>query len=1003
MTLISGLILAQELTADKLDIETSIVLLTLYDTTQEKVYQKDDFFEIFYFSEDDYILLPANLISPYLEVDLNFNRDLSLLTLRRNQREVRVDLQAKRYLNHSEWEDKPPVISGGEFYLCKEVFSFLTDYNISWDNSRQEVVVEGKFIEDIETDKDMEEDKEETKGRREEKRDILGEDRGFQLSSIHYRIQLDLEDRFFGGLNKELEGDLNFYGRTGDWAYYINNDFKYNIDRDEIDYELDKIKFKYQENNMLIIAGNHDFNFERTIGSNELQGLYFSLPDELSYKLIPYTSISLEVESGDLIEIYLNNNLIKRKEIKIDREYKFENIELRAGYLNKIEVVKTNSEGEEEREVSYLSGSNDILDSGTKENEFLIGRYRDNEFSGEDWEGYLGGVRSNYALTKDLSLHLETAIFNESLNPDSNLEDEVISSISGFAFRIAPNTVINIDWLSGGLSDNIENGAQAELLFSMLKGYIRGVYLYLPPEAAEYMEKDEGESKTVSFRLDLNNDFSIQPQLGQQKTLEDRIDETDYYIFKVIYNPNWRNYNALSLYYEENNEQEYFLSREFLREKIRKGLILENNIYRNTFRISSDLRYYDNEDDYSGSLIGRDEYQDYEAEVGLYKRFNDYLLLSLNYDGEQRRDEGGIRSYDREYDGQLRLSFANRASLSLESSRRKEEEEGETEDRINEETKLRLNYYFDREFSLTAEIKDYHSEFLSDYQSVSLAGNYYYPDNPGYIRLKGEYIVPDEGDPGTSFSAAYDIIRDDKREIKIEAGREYSDFINNRYENYLMLSYSHAVSFIGGERKNTRFTDFEPRPIVSGYVYLDENYNGVMDPGERKLENIPMRLGNMMSVSDKKGYFIFKPYFNDIYLLNFDYRNLIADYTPVTEEIAVRVKDNQNIIQNFGLTINGTINGRVFIDKNADGVKNDNEEYLMWAGLEIAELNKKDYTDQRGEYYFQNVPLGNHRIVLLKESLPNGTKPLNGYELNISITEDQLDHHNIDIPIVYGD
>ena len=218
-----------------------------------------------------------------------------------------------------------------------------------------------------------------------------------------------------------------------------------------------------------------------------------------------------------------------------------------------------------------------------------------------------------------------------------------------------------------------------------------------------------------------------------------------------------------------------------------------------------------------------------------------------------------------------------------------------------------------------------------------------------------------------------------------------------------MLSYSHAVSFIGGERKNTRFTDFEPRPIVAGYVYLDENYNGVMDPGERKLEDIPMRLGNMMSVSDKKGYFIFKPYFNDIYLLNFDYRNLIADYTPVTEEIAVRVKDNQNIIQNFGLTINGIITGRVFIDKDADGIKDDNEEYLMWAGLEIVNLNKKDYTDQRGEYYFQNIPLGNHRIVLLKESLPNGTKPLNGYELNISITEDKLDHHNINIPIIYGD
>jgi hypothetical protein len=164
-----------------------------------------------------------------------------------------------------------------------------------------------------------------------------------------------------------------------------------------------------------------------------------------------------------------------------------------------------------------------------------------------------------------------------------------------------------------------------------------------------------------------------------------------------------------------------------------------------------------------------------------------------------------------------------------------------------------------------------------------------------------------------------------------------------------------------------------------------------------------MRLGNMLSVSDEDGFFIFKPYFNDVYFLNFDYRNLIADYTPVTEEILVRVKDNQNIMQNFGLTINGTVSGNVFIDENVNGSKDENEEYLMWAGLELSGLNRKDYTDQRGEFYFQNVPLGYHQLLLLEESLPKGTKPLNGFEHEIYITEDQLDHHGIDIPIVYGD
>jgi len=761
---------------------------------------------------------------------------------------------------------------------------------------------------------------------------------------------------------------------------------------------------------MLIIAGDYDFRFQETIGSNEMQGLYFSLPDRLTYKLIPYTSVVVEAEKGDEIIIYLNGNLVKKQNAKKNEELTFKNIELRARYLNKIEVVRIKESGDEEREINYIAGSRDILNPGVREVELLAGRYKDDSYSGEGWEGYFGAIRSNYSLTKNLSAHTETAIYNEEESTTSILEGEILSSITGLSLRVSDAAVINLDWLVAGQFDNLESGAQAKLLYSLLKGYIEGVYLYIPPETAEYMQKEEGEDISLSFKLDLTNNLSINPTVGQNKTLENRTDDTDYYNFRIIYEPSWRNYNALSLYYEENTEGYFYYIDEnrdifpFLRDKIRSGVRIENKLYGKTFRISNDLSYYNNE--YSSDLFPNYDNQDYSAEIFLYKRLNNNLLLSLNYDGEQQRDEDGIIFYDREYDSQIRLSFSNRASLTLESRRSEEESEDDNnvlENRIDEETKLRLDYYFNREFLLTGEIKDYHSEFLPDYQSVSLSGNYYYPDNPGYIRLSGEYIVPDDGEPGISFSAAYDLIRDDESEIKIEIGRDYSDFINDGYEDYATISYSHAISFINGEQRKSRFTDFEPRPIVAGYAYLDENYNGIMDKGEKRLNDIPMRLGNMLSVSDEDGFFIFKPYFNDVYFLNFDYRNLIADYTPVTEEILVRVKDNQNIMQNFGLTINGTVSGNVFIDENVNGSKDENEEYLMWAGLELSGLNRKDYTDQRGEFYFQNVPLGYHQLLLLEESLPKGTKPLNGFEHEIYITEDQLDHHGIDIPIVYGD
>lgn len=988
------------------EIETSIVLLTLFDINKEQLFEKNDFFELFYFSEEDYVLLPANLIAPYLDVELNFNRELSILTLTKKRKEVKIDLKDKKYIDHPEWDNEEPIIYGGEFYLSKKVFSYLTNYKISWNNSFQELYVEGEFIEDLSQDDIL--DLEEKKViYQEEKREILGdESKTFQLSSIHYRIGLELEDRFFSELSKNIRGDLNFYGRVNNWAYFINNDLSYNLNNQEVEYELDKIKFKYQENNILIIAGDHDINLKNTIGRNNMQGLYFSLPDRLSFKLIPYTTLKVDLEKGDDLSIIINNKLAKKEFIERDEELIIENLELRAGYLNKIEIVIINEDGDKKTETKYLAGSSDILQPKVKEIELMGGRFKDSNFSDEEWEGYFAALRSNYAFNDRLTFNLEAAIYNESENPNSDLENEILSSITGFALRLTNNTVINLDWLAAGEFDKLESGAQAELLFSMLRGYIRGVYVYFPPEIEEYMEKDEGEDKSISMKLDLSNNWSINPTIGQKNTLENRLDESDYYKFKVIYNPNWRNYNAISLSYEDNREDYPFVDQDnnlylFEGDEIRKGVALVNNLYGDTFRITSELAYFDNDlkiNNYQ-QVDYQENYQDYEAELSIYKRVDNYLYISLNYDGEQQRDDLGLRYYDRTYDGQIRLSFSDRAYLTLATERKEEE----SENLISEERSLELKYYFNREFSLSAELSDYQGESLADYQSLLVSGNYYFPDNPGYIRLFGEYIIPEDGQNGIAFGGVYDIVRDDESGIVIEAGREYQNFINGQYEEYFTISYSHALSFIGDEKHNTRFTDFEPRSIVAGYVYLDQNYNGVMDPGEKKLKDISMRLDSIIAETDENGFFIFKPYFNDVYLLNFDYRNLIADYTPVTKEVLVRVKDNQNVMQNFGLTINGSISGRVYLDKNANGSRDENEEYLAWAGLSVGNLNKKDYTDQRGEFYFENIPLGYHKLNLLKESLPRGTRPLNGYQRDIYITEDQLDHHDIDIPIIYGD
>ena len=1036
---------AQKLEESRPGIESSIVLLTLMDG--EITVDSDPFFELYYFTEEDYILLPANLLSPYLEVDLNFKRDISLLSLRKGEREVRIDLNQKEYLDQEEWNDQPPLIVGGEFYLSKKVFSYLGDYNIVWNNALQELIISGDFVDDYleEFSEDQEDQTEAEKKEITEKEEVLGSaNKGLTLSSIHYRIELNMEDDLLTEERKEIRGDLNFYGRYNDWAYYINNDLEYDLDLEVTDYTLDKIKFSNRENNRLIIIGDHEFYFKDTIKRNDMQGIYFRFPENLQFKLIPYTAVSVDTKAEDEVTIFINNKFIVKKVIKKDGVYEVNNLELRANYLNKIVIEIISKDGNKKEIIKYLSGSKDILQPKVKEIEFFAGRYRDRKTDFEDWQGNFAALRSNYALTEHLTYNLEAAFYDK-----EEVENEMLSAVTGFNIRLGGRTVLNLDFLVGGEIESLESGAEASFLYSLMNGYFRGIYAYIPPELEAYLDREEGEKKSLNFKLDLTERLSIQPTIGNEESLYNGFDnlddqyERDYYIFQIIDNPNWRNYSAFSFRYEEVKE---FDGAEIWREianpfgpstffkygsfdTIKKGANIYLNRYGSSYRFLTDLDYYENEETINdlyinNNFIGKvdgDDSKEYEAEFDFYKRLGETLLFSGSFLGEKEEFDSGRETYERQYNLQTSLYLGDRTTITLKAERDEDEEEDEDDDEdddyydIEETTSLKLDYYFNSDYSISAELKDYQTEyigssnFLADlnrnYQSVYLSGNYYFPNNPGYIQLFAEYILPEVGESGISYGFVYDKIRDNESGIIVEIGREYEGYLfgESKYENYAMISYSHALSFSGGNTVPTRFSDGEPRSMVTGYVFLDENYNGQMDDNERRLPDMPMRLGSLRTRTNEEGFYIFKPYFNDIYLLDFDYNNLTADYTPVTENVFVKVRYNQNIHQNYGVTINGSISGRVYLDKNADGQKNENEEYLDWVGLSIKKLNKKDYTDGRGKYYFENIPLGNHQLEILKDSLPAGLISQNGYQFEIFITEDNLDYRELDIALIYGD
>lgn len=100
--------------------------------------------------------------------------------------------------------------------------------------------------------------------------------------------------------------------------------------------------------------------------------------------------------------------------------------------------------------------------------------------------------------------------------------------------------------------------------------------------------------------------------------------------------------------------------------------------------------------------------------------------------------------------------------------------------------------------------------------------------------------------------------------------------------------------------------------------------------------------------------------------------------------------------------MSGTVSGRVFIDSDVNGTRDEGDESLGTIGLEIEELGKKVYTRNDGTFYFEKIPLGEYTLSVLPDTLPANMRVLGEKQTKVVIAEDDLDIKDIDIPLVYG-
>lgn len=153
---------------------------------------------------------------------------------------------------------------------------------------------------------------------------------------------------------------------------------------------------------------------------------------------------------------------------------------------------------------------------------------------------------------------------------------------------------------------------------------------------------------------------------------------------------------------------------------------------------------------------------------------------------------------------------------------------------------------------------------------------------------------------------------------------------------------------------------------ICGYVYNDQNQNGVFDAGESPYVNIAVQLDSMLNTqtfTDASGYYKFIMPCGQAVTVAPNISSLSSPYL-YTQVSPSAVYTYQGVLPekkcgfNFGIYYNGvTISGKTYLDVNNNNVLDASDAVLPFQTIRVGTTDW--YSNQQGEYSI-TLPTGNH-------------------------------------------
>lgn len=177
---------------------------------------------------------------------------------------------------------------------------------------------------------------------------------------------------------------------------------------------------------------------------------------------------------------------------------------------------------------------------------------------------------------------------------------------------------------------------------------------------------------------------------------------------------------------------------------------------------------------------------------------------------------------------------------------------------------------------------------------------------------------------------------------------------------------------------------------VLGSVFADWDADGVPDPDEGPLEGIPVLLGkSAATTTSARGDFSFMNVPSGNQRVQVDLNALPVDFDPpAIPALEIDLSRGETRRVAFGLVPLGSVSGRVLRDANGNGTIDPGDEPVDAAVL-VLDGGQRSEQARKGQYRFDAVRSGPHKLELLLESLPEGATIIGERQIDVAITRER--------------